>query len=98
MTTTGRIAAAALLVAAGLDALPTLPGWVAYDGGSGSYDVWAPDVSRRDDGTYLLYYTARDTSGMQCIGAATASTPAGPFAPVGTQPLVCNAPDHGDID
>lgn len=83
---------------AGTDALPTLPGWVAYDSGSGTHDVWAPDVSRRDDGSYILYYTARDTSGPQCIGAATASTPAGPFTPVGTQPLVCNAPDHGDID
>jgi arabinan endo-1,5-alpha-L-arabinosidase len=84
--------------AGGTDALPTLPGWVAYDSGSGSHDVWAPDVSRRDDGTYILYYTAHDTSGLQCIGAATATTPAGPFTPVGTQPLVCNAPDHGDID
>jgi arabinan endo-1,5-alpha-L-arabinosidase len=84
--------------AGGTDALPNLPDWVAYDSGSGSYDVWAPDVSRRDDGTYLLYYTARDTSGLQCLGAATAATPAGPFTPVGTQPLVCNAPDHGDID
>ncbi|WP_163570459.1 RICIN domain-containing protein [Fodinicola feengrottensis] len=45
-----------------------------------------------------MYYTAHHSSGLQCIGAATASTPTGPFTPVGVDPLVCNAPDHGDID
>ncbi|WP_163508917.1 family 43 glycosylhydrolase [Fodinicola acaciae] len=84
--------------ASGADVLPTLPGWVTTDPSNGTKNVWAPDVSRRDDGVFLMYYTARHSSGLQCIGAATASTPTGPFTPVGTQPLVCNSPDHGDID
>lgn len=85
-------------IANGTDALPTLPGWVTVDPSNGTKNVWAPDVSRRDDGVFLMYYTARHSSGLQCIGAATSSTPTGPFTPVGTEPLVCNAPDHGNID
>jgi beta-xylosidase len=57
-----------------IDALPNLPGWVSFDSGSGNYQVWAPDVSRRADGVYLMFYTARHTSGLQCIGAARPST------------------------
>ncbi|WP_405096622.1 family 43 glycosylhydrolase [Micromonospora sp. NBC_01412] len=75
------------------DALPTLGAWA--DGGL----TWAPDVSPRADGRYLLYYTARSRAvGRQCIGAALASSPLGPFAPVGTGPLVCNGGEGGDID
>ncbi|HEY0701039.1 MAG TPA: family 43 glycosylhydrolase [Micromonospora sp.] len=75
------------------DALPTLGAWA--QGGL----TWAPDVSRRSDGTYLLYYTARSRAvGRQCIGAALASSPVGPFTPVGTNPLVCNGAEGGDID
>ncbi|WP_328990959.1 family 43 glycosylhydrolase [Kribbella sp. NBC_01245] len=82
----------------GVDALPTLPAWVAFDQPSGTYRVWAPDVSQRADGVYLMYYTAKHTSGIQCIGAATSDTPTGPFTPVGVEPLICNAFDHGNID
>lgn len=82
----------------GVDALPRLPGWVAFDQPSGTYRVWAPDVSRRADGVYLMYYTAKHASGIQCIGAATATNPMGPFQPVGVEPLICNPTDHGDID
>ena len=75
------------------DALPALGAWAS--GGL----TWAPDVSRRADGRYLLYYTARSrTVGRQCIGAALATSPLGPFTPVGTQPLVCNGGEGGDID
>ncbi|GAA1363732.1 family 43 glycosylhydrolase [Catellatospora chokoriensis] len=75
------------------NALPTLGAWAS--GGL----TWAPDVSRRADGRYLLYYTARSTAvGRQCIGAALATSPIGPFTPVGTQPLVCNGGEGGDID
>jgi GH43 family beta-xylosidase len=84
--------------ATGVDALPDLPGWVSFDPSSNTDDVWSPDVSRLDDGDYILYYTAHDANGLQCIGAATATTSAGPFVPVGTQPLICNSGDHGDID
>lgn len=75
------------------DALPTLGAWAS--GGL----TWAPDVSRRADGSYLLYYTARSrAAGRQCIGAATSTSPLGPFAPVGSGPLVCDAAEGGDID
>jgi len=75
------------------DALPTLGAWASTG------LTWAPDVSRRADGQYLLYYTARSrAAGRQCIGAAVSGNPLGPFAPVGTAPLVCNTGEAGDID
>ncbi|SFP02870.1 Carbohydrate binding module (family 35) [Amycolatopsis arida] len=75
------------------DALPTKPGWA----GNGGF--WAPDVSRRADGTYLMYFTApSQAAGRMCLGAAVADTPAGPFRAVGTGPLVCDAAEGGDID
>ncbi|MEV4757149.1 family 43 glycosylhydrolase [Micromonospora sp. NPDC049559] len=75
------------------DVLPTLGAWAS--GGL----TWAPDVSSRADGTYLLYYTARSRAvGRQCIGAAVAGSPLGPFTPVGTGPLVCDGGEGGDID
>jgi beta-xylosidase len=75
------------------DALPRLGAWAS--GGL----TWAPDVSRRADGRYLLYYTAHSVAiNRQCIGAALATSPLGPFEPVGSGPLVCDAGDAGDID
>ncbi|MEH1016421.1 family 43 glycosylhydrolase [Micromonospora sp. CPCC 206060] len=75
------------------NALPTLGAWAS--GGL----TWAPDVSQRADGRYLLYYTARSAAvGRQCIGAAVASSPLGPFVAVGTGPLICNGAEGGDID
>ncbi|MGC4806987.1 family 43 glycosylhydrolase [Micromonospora sp. DT233] len=75
------------------DALPTLGAWAT--GGR----TWAPDVTQRADGRYVLYYTALSRAvGRQCIGAALATSPLGPFAPVGTGPLVCNGGEGGDID
>lgn len=75
------------------DALPNKPSW-AGDGG-----FWAPDVSRRADGTYLMYFTGPSAAvGRMCIGAATASNPLGPFTSVGNAPLVCNGSEGGDID
>ena len=75
------------------DALPSLGAWARTG------RTWAPDVSQRSDGRYLLYYTAwHAASGRQCIGAALADSPGGPFAPVGTQPLVCPLEDGGAID
>jgi arabinan endo-1,5-alpha-L-arabinosidase len=71
------------------DAMPRLPGWVDTSS-NGSGNVWAPDVSRQDDEKYLLYFTARSAEEkIQCIGAASARSPRGPFAGSGSQPLVC---------
>ncbi|TDQ00966.1 family 43 glycosylhydrolase [Labedaea rhizosphaerae] len=75
------------------DALPTKPSWA----GSGGF--WAPDVSQRADGKYLMYFTGPSVAtGRMCIGAALSSSPTGPFTPTSSQPLVCNAGEGGDID
>ena len=78
------------------DALPTRPGWAA-DGG-----FWAPEVSRRDDGKYLMYFAAPTPPATpdnphMCVGAAVADSPSGPFEPVGDAPLECRD-GQGDID
>lgn len=67
--------------------MPTLGAW-ANPG-----LTWGPDVVRRPDGTFVLYYTASSKSRKTgCVGVATAKSPLGPFRPVGTGPLVCDAP------
>jgi beta-xylosidase len=79
----------------GGDAMPTLPPWMdAAKGGS----IWAPDVSARSDGSYLLYFTGRSkTANVQCIGAALARSPKGPFTST-ANPLVCRPEDIDSID
>jgi arabinan endo-1,5-alpha-L-arabinosidase len=75
------------------DALPALPPW------SQPGNTWAPEVSALDGGGYAMYFTARHgESGRQCIGAATAELPEGPFAPAGEQPLICQLELGGSID
>jgi arabinan endo-1,5-alpha-L-arabinosidase len=74
------------------DPLPTLPSW-ATNG-----HTWAPDVSAVAGG-YVMYFTAHSVDpDLQCIGVARAARPEGPFAPVGSKPLVCPAADGGAID
>jgi hypothetical protein len=61
--------------------------------------TWAPDVYPNPDGSFTLTYTAwHKASGRQCIGVATASSPLGPFSPVGSQPLICPLNLGGAID
>ncbi|MEV0285447.1 family 43 glycosylhydrolase [Kribbella sp. NPDC050820] len=77
------------------DAMPGGPssGWAQ------SGRTWAPDVFPNPDGSYTLTYTAwHKASGRQCIGVATGSSPLGPFAPVGSQPLICPLEIGGAID
>lgn len=40
--------------------------------------MWAPDAARKD-GTYYLYFPAKDRQGAFRIGVATSSSPVGPF-------------------
>jgi arabinan endo-1,5-alpha-L-arabinosidase len=76
------------------DALGQPPSWAKPDGG-----FWAPDVSQRSDGSFLMYFSgALSADGRMCIGTAEATDAAGPFKPVGGQPLVCEPADSGDID
>lgn len=74
------------------DAFPRLPSWVQPG------LTWAPEVVRLR-GKYVLYFTARDRkSDRQCIGVATATSPAGPFTGQGQGPLVCQVGEGGSID
>ncbi|WP_240137904.1 family 43 glycosylhydrolase [Streptomyces sp. MUM 178J] len=76
------------------DPLPALGAWVD----NGRRRVWAPDVFDNGDG-YTMHYTAHDrASGKQCIGTALASSPDGPFRPVGDAPLICPVGQGGAID
>lgn len=75
---------------AGGDALPELGRW-AYPG-----RTWAPEVLARDDGSYVLYYTAN--GGRQCVGRAVARSPEGPFVDRWPEPLVCQRGEGGSID
>jgi hypothetical protein len=75
-----------------VDALPALPDWAMAG------NTWAPAVLQRGGG-YVLYYTARHrAAGRQCISAAVAPTPAGPFKDVSAGPLVCQLSLGGSID
>jgi beta-xylosidase len=74
----------------GPDALPIVGMW-GYPG-----KTWAPEVLARDDGTYVLYYTAN--GGGQCIGRAVADAPAGRFVDRWPEPLVCQRSEGGSID
>ncbi|HEY8922993.1 MAG TPA: glycoside hydrolase family 43 protein, partial [Polyangia bacterium] len=67
------------------DALPSLPAWAAKGDGF----TWAPAVLARGR-SFVLYYTTRHAaSGFQCISAATATTPAGPYVDDSRDPLLC---------
>ncbi|GIE77999.1 hypothetical protein Aph02nite_39490 [Actinoplanes philippinensis] len=85
------------------DALPELGAWVDPDwtfppGGTGDRGVWAPEVFATGPRSFVMWYTAHDdASGKQCIGAATATTPGGPFTPQDTA-LVCTPEIGGAID
>lgn len=45
-----------------------------------SKQMWAPDAAYKN-GTYYLFFPARDKDGIFRIGVATSKTPAGPFIP-----------------
>ncbi|MEU8798991.1 family 43 glycosylhydrolase [Spirillospora sp. NPDC048819] len=77
------------------DGLAHLPAW-ATEGWT-----WAPEVvpPRAGSRSYVLYFSARrKDSEHQCIGAATSTSPAGPFVPLEGDPLVCPLDRGGAID
>ncbi len=85
-----------------LDAMPELPAWVRPPA-AGDADVWAPEVMRVA-GRYVLYFAARsaverrpDGVLRQCVGAAVAEQPEGPYRPQ-ARPLVCAQFPEGAID
>ncbi len=80
------------------EAMPTKPAWASQ-----SQNFWAPDVELRENGTYVMYYSAQIDADKRlapgdgfCVGMATATTPTGPFADVG-HPVVCG-PNATTID
>ncbi|GIM96191.1 glycoside hydrolase family 43 protein [Paractinoplanes toevensis] len=75
------------------DVLPQVGSWADYG------NTWAPEVLRTDAGKYVLYYTARRRKAdRQCIGAAVADDPHGPFADPSPEPLICQDDEGGSID
>lgn len=75
-----------------IDALPILPDWVDQ----GNPLIWAPDVSQRKDGNWLMYFSAQlKGTNKHCIGAAVSTQGiTGPY--FGSKhPLVCPDP-NGD--
>jgi len=76
----------------GSDALPNVGSWATTG------LTWAPHVINRGDGTYVLYYAAESPSqGTHCIGAASSSSPSGPFNPT-SSPIACEKAGGGAID
>ncbi|KAF1988091.1 glycoside hydrolase family 43 protein [Aulographum hederae CBS 113979] len=79
----------------GYDALPRLPEWVDQT----LPEIWAPDVSQLDDGSFVMYFSAVPSAnaGHHCIGAATSRSIDEPFTPLST-PLFCPINLGGAID
>ncbi|KAF2101106.1 Arabinanase/levansucrase/invertase [Rhizodiscina lignyota] len=76
------------------DALAFIPDWV----NSTSAQFWAPDVSQVDDGSFVMYYSARANNvGRHCIGAAVSPSIYGPFIPH-SEPMFCPHSTGGAID
>ncbi|RDW81597.1 glycoside hydrolase family 43 protein [Aspergillus mulundensis] len=83
------------------DALPgPFPAWVASDP-----QPWAPDVFQRDDGQYVMYYSAipRADSRRHCLGVAISSAIEGPYTAVdgdgdGDEAWACPLSQGGAID
>ncbi|HZI15830.1 MAG TPA: family 43 glycosylhydrolase, partial [Myxococcus sp.] len=78
-------------------ALAFRPSWATANG------MWAPDLEHIGPNEWVLYFAA-EVAGLaenqRCIGAATATSPLGPFTPVAGGPLVCpgiaSTPPPGD--
>ncbi|KAL1971023.1 hypothetical protein VTN77DRAFT_2857 [Rasamsonia byssochlamydoides] len=77
------------------DALPVVGAWEL------EINHWAPDVIRRDDGRFVLYYSgqAKDFGTHHCVGVAVSNgtSPLGPYHPQ-DQPLACPRQYGGAID
>jgi arabinan endo-1,5-alpha-L-arabinosidase len=83
---------------AATDKLQALPPWTADS------SIWAPDITHVTDG-WVVYFSAvlkqtagspQYASGARCIGAATSSSPTGPFT-AAAAPIVC-LPGYGAAD
>jgi beta-xylosidase len=76
------------------DALPVLPSWAAPSVSM----TWGPAVLAAA-GRYVMYVATEDAaSGRQCIAAAVATSPGGPYADPAPGPFVCQLSLGGSID
>src|SRR5579864_1460021 len=67
------------------DSFPVLPAWAAHSISM----TWAPSVVVTG-GRYVMYVATEEaSSGRQCISAATATTPAGPYTDPSVSPFLC---------
>ena len=74
------------------DALPHLPAWAAPGA------TWAPSVLQVG-ANFVMYYSADFlTTGEQCISAAVATSPEGPFVDSSAFPIVCQLNLGGSLD
>ncbi|EME40383.1 glycoside hydrolase family 43 protein [Dothistroma septosporum NZE10] len=61
--------------------------------------VWAPDVERLADGTFVMYYSPEITEGgLHCVGVARSATVEGPYSDESAEPWVCPRDQGGAID
>ncbi|KAK6430689.1 hypothetical protein LTR95_013152 [Oleoguttula sp. CCFEE 5521] len=81
---------------AGYDALGNLPPWAEAG------QVWAPDVFKRADGSFIMYFSATtNTAGngaYHCFGTATSNNIAGPYYSNTDTPFACPTDQGGAID
>jgi hypothetical protein len=76
------------------DGLPVLPRWAAPSISL----TWAPSAQAVAGG-WVLYFSTQDAAlGVECIGAAFSTKPAGPYTDRSDQPLVCQPGVGGSID
>jgi hypothetical protein len=76
------------------DALPVLPSWATPN----RTMTWAPAAQRVAGGWDLYFSTEDAATRTECIGAAFATDPTGPFVDRSATPLVCQAGIGGSID
>ncbi len=91
----GWLVAVVLTVVAPPAAAVDRPLPLAYRGGcvnAYTWDVWAPAILRVSRSSYVLYFSARHTNNLFCVGHATAGSLAGPFRPAAA-PLACGTTD-----
>jgi beta-xylosidase len=76
------------------DALPVLPAWAARTVSM----TWAPAAQAVHAGWVLYFSTEDGAMHVECIGAATARVPTGPYVDRSPDPLVCQPRQGGSID
>ncbi len=87
-----------------VDALPVLPRWASSYQSRGSSTgltsegTWGPSVVATSKGWVLFFSTRVRSLGEECIGAAFAEAPTGPYLDTSNRPLICQPRLGGSID